>query len=428
MRHLRQISTAYRRYWSTIEKSSIKSLSTSCCLRSLNHYPIDNQLYGLTDEQIQLRETVFNFCQKELEPHAYDIDKNDDFPQLRDFWTKLGHLGLLGITADPEYGGSGLGILDHCLVLEEMSRVHAGISLSYGAHSNLCVNQINEHGTPDQKLKWLPSLCQGQTIGALAMSEAGSGSDVVSMRTTAEKQGEFYILNGSKFWITNGPYADVFVVYAKTDPKNKKPQHGITAFVVEKGMEGFKQGQKLDKLGLRGSGTAELVFEDCKVPEANILGGLNRGVGVMMSGLDIERTILAAGPLGVMQACCDIAWKYAHEREQFGQKIAEFQLIQGKMADMYATLGACRSYMYNVARQCDLGRAQGKDCAASALFCAEKCTKMTLEAIQILGRNGYINDYPTGRYLRDAEMFEIGGGTSEIRRLVVGRALNKEYA
>jgi len=319
--------------------------------------------------------------------------------------------------------------LDHCIVGEEISRVHAGVALSCGAHSNLCINQLDKNGSEEQKERFLPSLCKGQLTGALAMSEAGSGSDVLSMKTRAvATPGGDFVLNGSKFWITNGPVADVVIVYAKTNPSSAKPQHGITAFIVEKGMKGFKQGPKLDKLGLRGSPTGELVFEDCLVPKANVLGRVDRGVQVLMSGLDVERIILCCGPIGIMQACCDVSWHYAHQREQFGQKIAEFQLIQAKIADMYTNLASCRSYLYNVARMCDVhGAAKGKDCAAAALLCGEKATQMALEAIQILGGNGYINDYPTGRLLRDAKLFEIGGGTSEVRRLVIGRSVNAEY-
>lgn len=332
----------------------------------------------------------------------------------------------MGITAKPEYGGTGGTYTDHCIINEEISRASGAIALSYGAHSNLCVNQIHRNGTEEQKLKYLPKLCSGEHIGALAMSEAGSGSDVVSMKLTAEKKGDYYVLNGSKFWITNGPDADVIVVYAKTDTK-VAPQHGITAFLVEKGFSGFSTGPKLDKLGIRGSSTGELIFEDCKVPAANVLGANEKGVYVLMSGLDYERCVLAAGPVGLMQAACDVAFKYAHERRQFGQRIGEFQLLQGKMADMYTTMNACRSYLYNIARACDMGKANPKDCAGVILFCAEKATKIALDAIQILGGNGYINDYPTGRFLRDAKLYEIGAGTSEVRRMLIGRSLNKEY-
>lgn len=316
--------------------------------------------------------------------------------------------------------------LDHTIVNEEISRASGAISLSYGAHSNLCINQLNRNGNEEQKRKYLPKLCSGDHIGALAMSEAGSGSDVVSMQLKAVKDGDSYILNGNKFWITNGPDADVFIVYAKTDSKCS-PQHGITAFIVERGFEGFSTGPKLDKLGIRGSSTGELIFQDCKVPAANVLGANNKGVYVLMSGLDYERLVLAGGPVGLMQAACDVAFEYAHSRKQFKQRIGEFQLIQGKMADMYTTLNACRSYLYNVARACDMGKANPKDCAGVILYCAEKATQMGLDAIQILGGNGYINDYPAGRIMRDAKLYEIGAGTSEVRRMVIGRALNKEY-
>lgn len=361
-----------------------------------------------------------------MAPFAAEIDKNNEFKDLRNFWKKLGALGLLGITANPDYGGTGGTYLDHVIINEEISRASGSIALSYGAHSNLCVNQISRNGTEEQKRKYLPKLCSGEHMGALAMSEAGSGSDVVSMKIKAEKKGDFYVLNGSKFWITNGPDADVIVVYAKTDFK-VSPQHGITAFLVEKNFEGFSTGPKLDKLGIRGSSTSELIFEDCKVPVANVMGGLQKGVYVLMSGLDYERMVLAGGPVGLMQAACDVAFEYAHQRKQFGQRIGEFQLLQGKMADMYTTLNACRSYLYNVARACDTGNANSKDCAGVILYCAEKATQVCLDAIQILGGNGYINDYPTGRFLRDAKLYEIGAGTSEVRRMLIGRSLNKEY-
>nr|CAI5835412.1 unnamed protein product [Callosobruchus analis] len=312
--------------------------------------------------------------------------------------------------------------------MEELSRACSAIALSYGAHSNLCVNQIHRNGTEVQKQKYLPKLCSGEHIGALAMSESGSGSDVVSMKLRADKQGDYYVLNGSKFWITNGPDADTLVVYAKTNLKAAKPQHGISAFIIEKGFEGFSTGQKLDKLGMRGSNTCELIFEDCQVPKENLLGSENRGVYVLMSGLDLERLVLAGGPVGVMQAACDVAFSYAHIRKQFNTKIGEFQLIQGKLADMYTTLGACRSYLYSVARACDKGKVNSKDCAGVILYCAEKATQMCLDAIQILGGNGYINDYSTGRLLRDAKLYEIGAGTSEIRRMLIGKAINSEYS
>lgn len=395
--------------------------------RTMTHYPVDDVVSGISADQIELRENVFKFCQNELAPHAVALDKENNFPDMRNFWKKLGEQGFLGITASEEYGGTGLKYLDHIIVMEEMSRVSGAIALSYGAHSNLCVNNINHNGSEEQKSKYLPKLCSGEHVGSLAMSEAGSGSDVVSMRTKADKHSDYYVLNGSKFWITNGPEADVLVVYAKTDPANHKPQHGITAFLIEKGMEGFSTGPKLDKLGMRGSPTCELLFENCKVPEANVLGKVNKGVYVLMSGLDIERLVLAAGPVGLMQACCDVAFDYAHQRKQFGKTIGENQLLQGKMADMYTTMNACRSYLYNIAKAADAGHVSPKDCAAIILYCAEKATLMSLDAIQILGGNGYINDYPTGRFLRDAKLYEIGAGTSEIRRQLIGETLNREY-
>ncbi|XP_047985866.1 isovaleryl-CoA dehydrogenase, mitochondrial [Leguminivora glycinivorella] len=409
----------------------VKRVLSTCAgktgLRCMSHYPIDEHVFGLSSEQQQLRQAVFDFAKKELAPKAAEIDKNNSFSELREFWKKLGNLGVLGITASPDYGGTGGKYSDHCVIMEELSRAAGGIALSYGAHSNLCVNQINRNGTHEQKSKYLPKLCSGEHIGALAMSEPGAGSDVVSMKLRADKKGDYYVLNGNKFWITNGPDADVLVVYAKTDTTTAKPQHGITAFLIEKGLPGFTTAQKLDKLGMRGSNTCELVFEDCKVPASNILGELNKGVYVLMSGLDLERLVLAAGPVGLMQAAVDAAFEYAHTRKQFGRNIGEFQLMQGKMADMYTTLSACRSYLYSVARACDEGHVNSKDCAGVILYCAEKATQVALDAIQILGGNGYINDYPTGRILRDAKLYEIGAGTSEVRRMLIGRALNNEY-
>ncbi|KAK6620901.1 hypothetical protein RUM43_011199 [Polyplax serrata] len=406
------------------------------CRCSSQYYPIDDNIFGLTEEQKQLREVVFNFAQKELAPKAQEIDKTNTFTDLRQFWQKLGELGLLGITAPTEYGGTGGTYTDHCIIMEELSRASGAIALSYGAHSNLCVNQIRRNGNEEQKKKYLPKmlmkiflkLCSGEHMGALAMSEPGSGSDVVSMKLRAEKDpsGKYYVLNGNKFWITNGPDADVLVVYAKTDTKGK-PQHGISAFLIEKGFEGFSVAQKLDKLGMRGSNTCELIFENCKVPAENLLGSENKGVYVLMSGLDYERLVLASGPVGLMQAACDVAFEYVHVRKQFGTRIGEFQLLQGKMADMYTRLSACRSYLYSVARACDAGKANKKDCAGVILYCAENATQVALDAIQCLGGNGYINDYPTGRILRDAKLYEIGAGTSEIRRSLIGRALNDEY-
>ncbi|CAG9855501.1 unnamed protein product [Phyllotreta striolata] len=391
-------------------------------------YPIDDHIFGLRDEEIQLRDSIFNFVQKELAPIANEIDKTNKFDDFKNFWKKLGSLGTLGVTVNQEYGGTEGSYLEHCIIMEEISRASGAIALSYGAHSNLCVNQIHRNGSDDLKKKYLPKLCTGEHIGALAMSESGAGSDVVSMKLKAEKKGDYYVLNGNKFWITNGPEADVLVVYAKTDLTVKKPQHGITAFVVEKGFDGFKTGPKLDKLGMRGSPTGELIFEDCKVPKQNVLGVENKGVYVLMSGLDLERLVLAAGPVGIMQACCDVAFSYAHVRKQFNEPIGHFQLIQAKLADMYTTLSACRSYLYSVARSCDKKKVNRKDCAGVILYCAEKSTQMALDAIQILGGNGYINDYPTGRFLRDAKLYEIGAGTSEIRRLLIGRSINEEYS
>ncbi|CAL1534199.1 unnamed protein product [Lymnaea stagnalis] len=396
--------------------------------RANSYFPINDTLYSLTEEQKQLRQSVFQFVQNQLAPKAAEIDKTNDFKDLKQFWVECGKMGLHGATAPSKYGGSELGYLDHCIIVEEMSRASAAIALSYGAHSNLCINQIVRNGTEAQKDKYLPGLISGEKIGALAMSEANAGSDVVSMKLTATKKGDHYVLNGTKFWITNGPDADVLVVYAKSDPKSAKPQHGITAFIIEKGMPGFSTSPKLDKLGMRGSNTSELVFEDVKVPgKINVMGSTGKGVYVLMSGLDIERCVLSAGPIGIMQACCDVAFQYAHVRECFGEKIGHFQMIQAKMADMYTVLNASRSYVYNVARALDRGERHPNDCAGVILYTAEAATKMALDAIQILGGNGYINDYPTGRLLRDAKLYEIGAGTSEIRRLVIARAINAHY-
>ncbi|KAI9587388.1 isovaleryl-CoA dehydrogenase, mitochondrial [Glossina fuscipes] len=394
--------------------------------RFLSHYPVNDNIYGLNEEKRKLRETAFNFFQKELAPHAKDIDKNDHFPELRNFWKKMGDLGFLGITAEPEFGGTGGSYLDHCIIMEEISRAAGGIALSYGAHSNLCVNQLTKNATSEQKEKYLPKLCSGEHIGGLAMSEPGAGSDVVSMKLKAERKGDYFILNGTKFWITNGSVADTLIVYAKTGT-GTADKHSITAFIIETASDGFSVAQKLDKLGMRGSPTCELVFQDLKVPTKNILGQENKGVYVLMSGLDIERLVLAAGPVGLMQAAIDIAFEYAHQRKQKGQLIGEFQLMQGKMADMYTTLSACRSYLYSVARACDSGHNSSKDCAGVILYCAEKATQVALEAIQTLGGNGYINEYSTGRIMRDAKLYEIGAGTSEIRRWLIGRQLNLEY-
>ena len=354
-----------------------------------------------------------------IAPRAAAIDRDNVFP--RDLWPEMGALGLHGITVDEEYGGAGLGYLAHCVAMEEISRASAAVGLSYGAHSNLCVNQLNRNGTAEQKRKYLPKLISGEHVGALAMSEPGAGSDVVSMRTRADKVGDRYVLNGSKMWITNGPLAETLVVYAKTD--RTAGARGITAFIIEKTMKGFAPAQKLDKLGMRGSDTSELVFTDCEVPEENVLGAVGNGVNVLMSGLDFERVVLAAGPLGIMQACMDVVVPYVHERKQFGQAIGQFQLVQAKLADMYVTMNAAKSYVYAVARASDEGRITREDAAGAILFAAEKATWMALEAIQCLGGNGYINDYATGRLLRDAKLYEIGAGTSEIRRMLIGREI-----
>lgn len=386
----------------------------------MKNYPLLD--FGLGETANLLRETVQDFASKEISPLAKEIDKNDDFPP--ELWLKMGGLGLLGVTVPEEYGGAAMGYLEHVLVMEEISRGSASVGLAYGAHSNLCVNQITLNGTEVQKRRYLPDLVAGKLIGALAMSEAGAGSDVVSMRLSAVEDGSGFILNGTKMWITNGPIADVLIVYAKTAPE--KRQHGITAFLVEKGMPGFSTSPKLDKLGMRGSQTCELVFSDCRVPKENILGRLDEGVKVLMRGLDYERLILAAGPLGIMAACMDVVLPYVHERRQFGRAIGEFQLMQGKLADMYASWNACRSYVYTVAGAADRGANIRKDGAAVILYAAERATWMALEAIQCLGGNGYINDFPTGRLLRDAKLYEIGAGTSEIRRMLIGRELFRE--
>ncbi|MCD8496871.1 MAG: isovaleryl-CoA dehydrogenase [Alphaproteobacteria bacterium] len=374
------------------------------------------------DEIQMLREEVFKFAQSELAPRAAEIDEKNEFPM--DMWKKLGDLGLLGITAPAEYGGAEMGYLAHVIAMEELSRASASVALSYGAHSNLCVNQIVRNGNEAQKAKYLPKLISGDHVGALAMSESGSGSDVVSMKLRADKKGDRYILNGTKMWITNGPDADTLVVYAKTDP-NAGPK-GITAFIIEKGMKGFSTAQKLDKLGMRGSNTCELVFQDCEVPEENVMGAEGSGVKILMSGLDYERVVLSGGPLGIMQACMDIVVPYVHERHQFGQPIGTFELMQGKLADMYTTLSSQRAYVYAVAQACERGETARKDAAGCILMSAEAATQMALQAIQTLGGNGYINEYPTGRLLRDAKLYEIGAGTSEIRRMLIGRELFEE--
>ncbi len=388
----------------------------------LNRLPGLN--FDLGETADMLRGSVETFAADEIAPRAAEIDRSNDFPA--DLWRKMGDLGVLGITVEEEYGGAGMGYLEHCVAMEEISRASASVGLSYGAHSNLCVNQIRKNGTDEQKRRYLPGLIGGAQVGALAMSESGAGSDVVGMRLRADKRGDRYVLNGTKMWITNGPEADVLVVYAKTDPA--AGPRGITAFLIEKGMQGFSCAQKLDKLGMRGSNTGELVFQDCEVPEEHVMGGVGRGVNVLMSGLDYERAVLAAGPLGIMQACMDVVLPYIHERKQFGQAIGEFQLMQGKIADMYTTMNAAKAYVYAVAKACDRGETTRKDAAGAILYAAEKATWMALEAIQVLGGNGYINDYPTGRLLRDAKLYEIGAGTSEIRRMLIGRELFRESA
>ena len=378
--------------------------------------------FGFNQDLNQLKDTVYKFAQNEIAPLAKNVDENNEFPNF--LWKKFGELGLLGITADEDYGGTGLNYLSHCIVMEEISRASASIGLSYGAFSNLCVNQINRNGNHEQKNKYLPELCSGKKIGALAMSEPNSGSDVVSMSLHAEKQGnKTYLLNGTKMWITNGPDADVLIIYAKTDPS--AGSKGITAFIVEKDMVGFSVGKKIDKLGMRGSNTSELIFENCEVPEENILGNPGDGASILMSGLDFERVVLAAGPLGIMASALDAVIPYTQERKQFGKSIGQFQLIQGKIADMYTTLNACRSYVYAVASACDRGETTRKDAAGCILYAAEKATSITLDAIQILGGNGYTKDYPVERLLRDAKLYEIGAGTSEIRRMLIGREISE---
>ncbi|PWK75694.1 isovaleryl-CoA dehydrogenase [Aminobacter sp. AP02] len=380
--------------------------------------------FGLGEDIDSLREMVRRFAQDRVAPIAADIDRDNEFPAH--LWQELGALGLLGITADPEHGGSGMGYLAHVVAVEEISRASASVGLSYGAHSNLCVNQIKRWGTAEQKAKYLPKLCSGENVGALAMSESGSGSDVVSLRLKAEKRNDRFVLNGSKMWITNGPDADTLVVYAKTDPDRKS--RGITAFIIERTMKGFSVAQKLDKLGMRGSNTGELVFDNVEVPFENVLHEEGLGVEVLMSGLDYERVVLAGGPIGIMAACLDVAVPYVHDRKQFGQPIGEFQLVQGKLADMYSTMNAARAYVYAVAAACDRGQTTRKDAAGCVLFAAEKATQCALDALQLLGGNGYINDYPTGRLLRDSKLYEIGAGTSEIRRWLIGREIMAEDA
>ena len=385
-------------------------------LKSLNH--------GLSEELNMLRDTTRQFVENELLPIASEVDSSNDFPHH--LWRKMGDVGLLGITVEERFGGSAMGYLAHIIVLEEISRASASVGLTYGAHSNLCVNQLQRNGTESQKEKYLPDLCSGAKVGALAMSEPNAGSDVVSMKLRAERRGDHFILNGSKMWITNGPDAHTYIIYAKTEPE--AGSRGITAFIVERGFTGFSQGKKLDKLGMRGSNTAELIFEDCAVPAENVLGEINAGVAVLMSGLDYERAVLSGGPVGIMQACLDTVVPYVHERRQFEQPIGEFQLIQGKLADMYASTAACRAYLYEVGRALDRGEDSRKDAAAVILYTAEAATKSALDAIQILGGNGYTTDYPTGRFLRDAKLYEIGAGTSEVRRMLIGREIFQETA
>ncbi len=380
-------------------------------------YPSLNFNHGETADMI--RESVHAFAQAEIAPIAEQIDRENNFP--RELWNKMGDLGLLGMTVEEEYGGSGLGYLEHTIAMEEISRASASVGLSYGAHSNLCVNQLRRWGSDAQKKKYLPKLMTGEHVGSLAMSEPGAGSDVVSMTLRADKKGDTYVLNGNKMWITNGPIADVLIVYAKTDIS--AGSKGITAFIIEKGFKGFSTAQKLDKLGMRGSDTCELVFEDCEVPEENVMGPVGKGVGILMSGLDYERTVLSGGSIGIMQACLDVVLPYIHERKQFGKAIGEFQLMQGKLADMYVTTSTARAYTYAVAQACDRGETARKDAAGAILYAAEKATLVALDAIQMLGGNGYINEYPTGRLLRDAKLYEIGAGTSEIRRWLIGREL-----
>ena len=380
--------------------------------------------FDLGETADMLRGEVESFANDEIAPRAAEIDEQNEFPA--DLWRKLGALGVLGVTVAEEYGGAGMGYLEHVVAMEEISRASASVGLSYGAHSNLCVNQIFRNGSEEQKARYLPKLISGEHVGALAMSEPGAGSDVVGMRTRADRRGDRYVLNGSKMWITNGPNADVLVIYAKTDP-DAGPR-GISAFLVEKDFPGFSTAQKLNKLGMRGSNTCELVFQDCEVPAENVLGTVGRGVNVLMSGLDYERAVLAAGPIGIMQACLDVVIPYVHERKQFGQAIGEFQIMQAKLADMYTTMNAAKAYVYTVAKACDRGQTTRKDAAGAILYAAERATWMALQAIQCLGGNGYINDYPTGRLLRDAKLYEIGAGTSEIRRMLIGRELFSETA
>ncbi|KAI0722416.1 acyl-CoA dehydrogenase/oxidase [Fomitopsis betulina] len=389
--------------------------------RSMSFYNVD--VAGLTEDQAEFRDAVTAFAQKEVSPRAAEIDRTNTFPI--DLWEKLGSMGLLGVTVSPDYGGLSLDYFHHTIAMEELSRASGSVALSYGAHSNLCVNQIHRWGTNAQKSKYLPDLISGKKVGSLAMSEPGSGSDVVSMQLRATKVDGGFKLNGNKFWITNGPTASTLVVYAKTEPE--KGSRGITAFIIERGFPGFSTHQKLDKIGMRGSDTCELVFEDCFVPEENVLGSLNKGVEVLMSGLDLERLVLCGGPLGLMQAAFDYAVEYVHDRKQFGQPIGTFQLMQGKIADMYTKLNASRSYVYAVAKACDQGKVSRRDCAGAILYSSDRAVEVTMEAMQMLGGNGYINEYPTGRFLRDARLYTVGAGTQEIRRMLIGREFNEEF-
>eukprot|EP00877_Chromochloris_zofingiensis_P004391 jgi/Chrzof1/13953/Cz08g19070.t1 len=397
--------------------------SHSSCMRLAAAW--SRGLSSHAQDDSEFRENVHEFAKTVVAPQAEHVDKSNNFPTQVDLWQQMGEFGLLGITAPTEYGGLGLGYSEHCVAMEEISRASGSVGLSYGAHSNLCVNQIVRNGNQQQKEKYLPKLISGEHIGALSISEPGAGSDAVSMKARAETKGDHYVLNGTKMWCTNGPKASTVIVYAKTEPEQEA--HGITAFIIEKGMKGYSTAQKLDKLGMRGSDTCELLFENCEVPAENVLGGVNQGVKVLMSGLDYERLVLAAGPVGIMQSCLDVAVPYSTQRKQFGTPIGQFQLIQGKLADMYTATQASRSYVSYVAREADAGRASRKDCASVILYTAETATQVALDAIQVLGGNGYINDYPTGRFLRDAKLYEIGAGTSEIRRMLIGRELFKEY-
>ncbi|KAI8878973.1 acyl-CoA dehydrogenase NM domain-like protein [Backusella circina FSU 941] len=408
---------------SLLHQSKGISRVATTTIRSASYTTYNSAVANLSPQQEELRSAVHDWVDAELAPRAGQIDKSNEFPM--DMWKKFGEMGLLGITASPEYGGLGLGYLEHTLVMEEISRASGSVALSYGAHSNLCVNQITRNATKAQKEKYLPKLISGEHVGALAMSEPGSGSDVVSMKLNATKKGDHYVLNGNKMWITNGPDADVLVVYAKTNPE--AGPKGITAFLIEKNFKGFSTAQKLDKLGMRGSNTCELIFDNCEVPVENVLGEVGKGVYVLMSGLDYERLVLSGGPLGLMQAALDVTVPYVHERQQFGSPIGHFQLVQGKLADMYTKLNASRAYVYAVGRACDNGQVSNKDCAGAILYSAERATEVALDAIQCLGGNGYTNDYPTGRILRDAKLYEIGAGTSEIRRMLIGREFNKQF-